>query len=134
MQIENRQARVAAFDQFEAELKELSERSRDKSRLITVFLKSKSKGEAVADLIGDVLIALMLPALRQAQAAEERSIQGHRNLRVAFALAAYRSENLSTNGPTRAIYSTVSASTAKTTTADGTQTSRLVTTSVCGCQ
>jgi hypothetical protein len=42
--------------------------------------------------MGQILIALMLPAVTSAESAVDRSGQSFQNLRVAFALAAYRSD------------------------------------------
>lgn len=93
LQSNDRVEMLKSFAQFEEDLKQLGERSKDKKRLIQVLVKSKSKGEAVAQLLSDVMITLMMPALGQARTAQDRAIQFESNLRVAFALAAFHADH-----------------------------------------
>jgi hypothetical protein len=45
------------------------------------------------EMIGDILIGLLFPALQKVQDASDRVKQGERNLQVAFPLAAYRADH-----------------------------------------
>jgi hypothetical protein len=53
------------------------------------FLGSEGRGE----MIGNILIALLLPAFDKVQGAADRCEQGQRNLHVAFALVAYQRDH-----------------------------------------
>ena len=85
--IENRQQRFEGFAKLEAELRSLAKNLR-KQEAAKLLAKPKPAGK----LIGDILVTLMLPVLSAAQKAEDRVIQFQRNLQVAFALAAWRSD------------------------------------------
>jgi hypothetical protein len=56
------------------------------------LLGAKSVGDATATYIGDILICLMIPAVRKVQGAADRTEQTHHNLRLAFALAAHKAD------------------------------------------
>ncbi len=79
--------------QLEEEGKKLASRAKDKKRLTQVFVESKSKGAEVAELMSDILIAGMMTPLCEVPKAVDRAVQRDRNLRIAFALAAFHADH-----------------------------------------
>jgi hypothetical protein len=76
------------FVVFEKELKELVASTKNLNALQKLFMTDEGRSK----MIGDILIGLMVPAVRKVQDAWDRSAQAERNLHLAFALAAYKSE------------------------------------------
>ena len=86
----NRQDREREFDQMDRELKVVGQVPDGlKQSLKLVLATRESRGEA----LGNILVGLLLPAVRNIEHAEEQAIQKHDNLRIAFALAAYRNQH-----------------------------------------
>jgi len=86
----NRQDREREFDQMDRELKVVGQVPDGlKQSLKLVLATRESRGEA----LGNILVGLLLPAVRNIKHAEEQAIQKHDNLRIAFALAAYRNQH-----------------------------------------
>ena len=56
-------------------------------------LQGKESKAAVSVIVGELLVALLLPAPSIAQQAEDRAVQQRRNLRVALALAHFHGEH-----------------------------------------
>jgi hypothetical protein len=71
------------------DLKTLKQQVANKGILEKAFMGPKDRGE----LIGNILIGLLLPALEKVQSAADRWEQGQRNLHLAFALAAYHRDH-----------------------------------------
>jgi hypothetical protein len=88
MRIKDRAAREKEFDAIEKELEEVVKKHRDDD--VRKLLKQVGTGKIVAKQLGDVLMGLLMPAVRKVQYAADRTEQIDRNLHVAFALAAYR--------------------------------------------
>jgi hypothetical protein len=92
MRLKDRAAREKQFDQFDAEFKSLKKKVMDSGGLGKIFFalgSAKSRGTYLCD----ILIGLMVPAVRKVQQAEDRTEQLQANLHVAFALAAYHREH-----------------------------------------
>ncbi len=85
MRIEDLQAREQAIRELEDSLKDLSNESEQQAWAMSI-LGAKQRGE----LFGKIVIILMRPSTRKMAALETRTMQQHRNLAVAFALAAYQ--------------------------------------------
>jgi hypothetical protein len=93
LRMKDRDAREKELDKIEADLKmtkkRLSEKGDDDLRKL---LLDKDRPKEAGEAMSDVLIALLVPAIRKVQNAYDRTEQVQRNLRIAFALAAYHSE------------------------------------------
>jgi hypothetical protein len=87
--LSDRTARKKEMDAIEAEITALKPKIGLAVLAQEKFMGPKQRGE----LIGNILIALMLPAFDKLQSASERCEQFHRNLHLAFALAAYRADH-----------------------------------------
>src|SRR2546422_117275 len=75
---------------FEKELQAVKSKLLDSGELAKIAGGApEEKGKAV----GDILVSLLIPAVRKVQTASDRTEQIQRNLHVAFALAAYRTEH-----------------------------------------
>jgi hypothetical protein len=86
--------RDAALDAFEEDLKTFVEESRDPVAMLgKVLLSGKSPGKAVGGQMGNILIALLLPAVRAAVTAEDRHTEQFELTHLALLLAAYRAEH-----------------------------------------
>lgn len=85
--------KIEALDAFDDELKKLVEESRDPLTMARRILLSGSPGKAVGRQMGNILIALLLPAVRMAVIAEDRQMEQLKLARLALLLAAYRAEH-----------------------------------------
>lgn len=91
MRIKDRAARKAELARIEEDLRAMKARTREPANLAKLLEKGPDR--AATEVIGNVLIGLLMPAISRVQTAEDRIEQVHRNLEVAFALAAYRRDN-----------------------------------------
>lgn len=91
MRLKARADRHREFGKIEDDLIALKAKAGEPGSLAKLLLKGPDR--AVSEAIGNVLISLMMPAVSRMQAIEDRIEQAHRNLEVAFALAAYRRDN-----------------------------------------
>jgi hypothetical protein len=82
----DRKARQGEMDQIEAEIR-MPNKESDGVGLIERYLMSPSRR---GEFIGNRLLGLLLPAFDKIQTAAERNEQTHRNLQLAFVLAAFR--------------------------------------------
>jgi hypothetical protein len=89
MRLNDRADREKQLDQVEKDLKELRSSVRASEALAKALCDEETPAAARGKLIGDVLIGILMPAVRKVQQAEERSEQTQRNLHIAFGLAAY---------------------------------------------
>jgi hypothetical protein len=94
MRVQDRAEREKAFDKVEQELDALVKEAKKAEDLVKKLKgkdapEPKEVGEIVGRKIGSILMALLAPAVRKVQIASDRAEQMDRNLRVAFALAAY---------------------------------------------
>jgi hypothetical protein len=87
-----RAEREKAFDKIEEDLKALKKEAAGPGNLAKLVLGKAPPDKTVGKAIGNVLIGLLMPAARKVQSAYDRAEQVQRNLHVAFALAAYRSD------------------------------------------
>jgi len=91
MRLRDRAAREKEFDKIDADLLEQKKKATDAGNLAQLVL-GKEPGKVVVQAIGDVLMGLLMPAVRKVQQAEDRSEQSARNLQIAFALAHFRAD------------------------------------------
>jgi hypothetical protein len=89
LRISDRTARAEEMAAITQELKTLKQQASGPGMIAKSFMGPKVRGET----IGNLLITLLLPAIGKVQEAEDRSQQNHRNLRLAFALAAYQRDH-----------------------------------------
>jgi hypothetical protein len=91
MQIKERDDREKEFDKLDGDLKALKKELATGDNLKKLLVPMPDK--AVAKSVSDVLVSLLIPAVRKVQAAHDRAIQFQRNMQVAFALVAYQRDN-----------------------------------------
>jgi hypothetical protein len=92
LRVKDRPRREKQLDRIEEELKALKKEAGSPAKLLKIILAGEPD-KAAGKAISDVLIGLLMPAVRKVQSAADRSEQVQANLHVAFALAAYRGEN-----------------------------------------
>src|SRR5262249_45701251 len=92
MLLKERRAREKSFDEMEGELKKLKRDLVESGAIAKALLADKTTAAERGKVLGDVLIGLLMPAVRKVQQAGDRIEQIQRNLHVAFALAAYRAD------------------------------------------
>ncbi|MBY0457296.1 MAG: hypothetical protein K2V38_08170, partial [Gemmataceae bacterium] len=92
MRLSARADRQKELGAIEKELDELVKKNR-KADDLRKQLFAGDPGQAIGGEIGDVLLALMVPAVRKVQGSEDRAAQLDHNLHIAFALAAYHKDN-----------------------------------------
>jgi hypothetical protein len=92
MRVADRQAREKEFDKIDEELLAVKKKAAEAGNLTKLLQGKDAPGEAAGTVIGEYLMALLMPAVRKVQMAHDRAEQSDRNLRVAFALAAYRAD------------------------------------------
>jgi hypothetical protein len=90
MRLKDRGSREKQLDQIEQELKAVKKALVDSGEVAKFAAASP---EAKGKVLGDVLISLLVPAVRKVQQAADRTEQIQRNLHVAFALAAYQRDH-----------------------------------------
>ena len=92
MRLKDRTLRERELDKLDKELEELAKKSKESGQLQKVLLDQANLGKNIAKTISDVLLGLLMPAFRKVMAAQDRVTQNERNLHLAFALAAYKSD------------------------------------------
>jgi hypothetical protein len=90
MQIKNRGQREQELDRISQDVKELSNKAASPTDAVAAILGAQDARTTAGKKIGEVLIGLLLPAFTKVQQAADRTEQVHRNLELAFALAAYQ--------------------------------------------
>jgi hypothetical protein len=93
LRVKDRAGRGKQLDDIEADLKALKKNAAAPANLIKALLAGGDPDKAVGKELGDILIGLLMPAARKVQNAADRAEQVQRNLHIAFALAAYRSDH-----------------------------------------
>jgi hypothetical protein len=88
----DRAVREAKLDQFEKDLRALKGQVGGVGGLAKV-LEGKEPAKALGKAMGDILVALLTPAVRKVQQAADRSQQVQDNLALAFALAWYQRDH-----------------------------------------
>jgi hypothetical protein len=87
MHDKERPIREKKLDEIEKELKDLKAKTQKPENLAKLMVaNAKEKGR----IAGDMMICLLVPAVRKVQGSSDRIGQIHNNLRVAFALAWYQ--------------------------------------------
>lgn len=81
--------RRAAFAEIDQDIKQLVDDVRDARSLLLAF-GTKGPRKAAGEKIGDILVALLLPAIRAARNAEDRAQAGRVAMQVAFAAQQFR--------------------------------------------
>jgi hypothetical protein len=89
LRITDRTARVRELTAITQELMIL----KNQASSMGDFEKSLMSSERRGEMIGNAMIGLMIPAFNKLQDSAERCEQRHRNLHLAFALAAYQRDN-----------------------------------------
>lgn len=90
--IENRAKRLQEIKKIADELEQIENASEELKEITPEDLKD-APGKVVSPLVGNVMVRLLFPAVFALNQAEERSLQRYKNLQLAFALAAYRSDH-----------------------------------------
>ena len=90
MRLKDRAAREKKLNQIDKELKELKGKVSDAIFLADLLPGGKATAKARGQAIGDIMICLMMPAVRKLQQAADRSRQVEANVAIAFALEWYR--------------------------------------------
>jgi hypothetical protein len=89
----DRQKREAELDRIDADLKAMKQKAIESGDLEKALTGQEIAPAARGKVLGDLLLALMAPAVRKVATAYDRVEQGQRNLHVAFALAAYQRDH-----------------------------------------
>ncbi len=90
MRIADRQKRKLAFAKIDQDLKSLSGKAKGFTQGLSLLLATnKTRGKTM----GEILVALLLPAAANTQQAEDRGLQRHAMLKIAIALAGYRTQH-----------------------------------------
>jgi len=84
-----RAERVREMNAIEAELKDLKQRYVGNAEKLREDLLKKDPGPAVGQAIGDLLLAMLAPALQKMMDASDRQAQHSANVQVAFAIKAF---------------------------------------------
>jgi hypothetical protein len=92
MRMDDYVERSKAVAKANEDIKKMAQESRAPINLLR-FLDPKKGREAASDFMGDVMVALLLPAVQQARIAEDLATQNGRHLRIALALSAYKKKN-----------------------------------------
>jgi hypothetical protein len=91
----DRPTRQAQLERIEGEQKEMKARTTIRQEIAAAVADVDTSPNQKGSLCGEVLLGLTAPAVFKLQEAADRYEQGERNLRVAFALAAYRVDHKS---------------------------------------
>jgi hypothetical protein len=96
MRLKDRAARETAFDAIDKELAEVRKKAGGADDFpLAAFMKlvaTKGADKVIGKTTGDVYASLAIAPIRRVQSRRDALEQGQRNLRVAFALAAYRAD------------------------------------------
>jgi hypothetical protein len=93
MRAPDRATREKELDKLEKELKQVRVKATETVQNPLKIMLAKDTGKVLGETIGDILISLILPAVRKVQSAGDRTEQLQNNLQLAFALAAYRADH-----------------------------------------
>src|SRR5262245_6025607 len=92
MRLKTRADREKEFGKMDEDLKALKKDAVQPANLAKLAL-GKDPDKLVGKAIGDILLALLMPAVRKVQDSHDRALQVEQNLHLAFALAAYHKDN-----------------------------------------
>ena len=93
MRLKDHASRATQLQEIEADYHARREKSRDVREQIKRILAAKDPADVLGKAVGDTLIWLMFPAAVRMQNIHDRAEQNEQNVHVAFALAAYKSDN-----------------------------------------
>lgn len=93
MSLKERSARERAMTLVERDIKVLKGSISNIEDVLARITRAPNHAEAKGKYLGDLMICLLMPAVAKVQTAADRIEQMERNLHVAFALAAYKSDN-----------------------------------------
>jgi hypothetical protein len=93
LRVKDRARREKELGKFEDDLKALKAGVAGSDNLSKVLAGKDPPDKTAGKAIGDVLIVLLMPAALKVQRSYDRAEQAQRNLRVAFALAAYHRDH-----------------------------------------
>jgi hypothetical protein len=93
MRLKDRAEREKALSKIDTDLAAVRMAARERANVVKLVLGKGPPDKDAGKVIGDILIGLELPSTRKVQTAHDRAEQIERNLRVAFALAAYRADH-----------------------------------------
>ncbi len=93
VRLPDRVSRNQALGKIDADLKALKKEATALANLAKLAPGDGPPDKQAGKAIGDVLITLIMPALRKVQDAYDRAEQVQRNLHIAFALAAYQRDH-----------------------------------------
>lgn len=91
MRVEDRVKREKELDAVDRDVKAIRVRLLDGAEILKA-LGDKTTPEVRGKAVGELLLTIMMPAVRKVRQAEDRAEQFNRNLRVALALAAHKVE------------------------------------------
>jgi hypothetical protein len=92
MSHKERGMRQKKMDEIEEDIMSLKASFFKTREIAARILESKNVGEAKGKFIGDLLLGLIVPAVMKVQQGADRTEQIHRNLYLAFTLAAYKAD------------------------------------------
>jgi hypothetical protein len=93
MRHKTRAEREKALDELDDDIKALKAGAAAPENLLKVLQAGGEPDKETGKAIGDVLIVMLVPAVRKVQSADDRAEQINRNLQVAIALALYQREH-----------------------------------------
>jgi hypothetical protein len=93
MREKDRDKRVLSLETFTKDFTELRLKAANKSRLAEMLKAGKGVAKSKGEVIGDILITQMFPAVKQTQDGADKITQSFDNLLIAFALARYQHAN-----------------------------------------
>jgi hypothetical protein len=92
LRTKDRQTRNKLLSEYNADMRKLSKSVFDHKDFVKAWAAAGANPEALGKVTGDKLVNLMQPAIERLQQMNDRWEQEHRNLQIAFALAACRAD------------------------------------------
>jgi hypothetical protein len=94
MALKDRTKRAKEFDSIQEDIREVRIRVVVKrEEIVKEILGAKNMAEAKGKFIGDMMVALLVPAFARVQQSADMNEQTHTNLQIGFALAAHRADH-----------------------------------------
>jgi hypothetical protein len=93
MRVKDRATRGKELDRIDKELEALNKKARDSGMSLLKILLAPDTSKMIGEKVGNILLHLMVPAVRKVQDAADRTEQLQQNLYLAFALAAYHRDH-----------------------------------------
>jgi hypothetical protein len=93
MRLKDRGLRERHMELIEMDIRELKATLVNMDEIARTIVGAKNIAEGKGKYLGDMMICLLVPATRKVQYAADRTEQNQYNLHIAFALAAYKSDN-----------------------------------------